>query len=112
MAQKIAVHIECDVPEGHKGDVETVSFGYDGDTYELELCSKHRVPLEKVMDALVPLSRRVSLSGRRSASKSRRPAATREQSTAIRAWAKENGIKVSERGRIPATVIAQYQAAR
>lgn len=112
MAQKIAVQIECDVPEAHKGDVETVSFGYNGGTYELELCAKHRAPLEKVMDVLMPLSRRGRLSGRRSATKSRRPAGAREQSTAIRAWAQQNGIKVSERGRIPATVIAKYQAAR
>ena len=56
MAQKIAVQIECDVPEAHKGDVETVSFGYNGDTYELELCAKHRAPLNKLMDTLVPLA--------------------------------------------------------
>jgi Lsr2 len=110
MAQKITVQVECDVPEAHKGDVETVSFGYYGDTYELDLCSKHRAPLDKLMNALVPLSRRVTISGRRAGAKSRRTAGARVQSTAIRAWAHDNGIKVSERGRIPASVIAQFNA--
>jgi len=43
----------------------------------------------------------------------RRPHAStsRQRSSDIRAWAKEQGITVSDRGRIPATVVAQYQAA-
>jgi len=40
-----------------------------------------------------------------------RTAANRQHSGDIRAWAKEHGVAVSERGRIPATVIEQYHAA-
>lgn len=110
MAQKITVQVECDMPGAHKGDVGTVTFGYHGDTYELDLCSKHRAPLDKLMNALVPLSKRVTRSSRRTGAKSRRTAGAREQSMAIRAWAHDNGIKVSERGRIPASVTAQFNA--
>jgi hypothetical protein len=48
-------------------------------------------------------------------SQSRRPgraAASRKRSGEIRAWAKDHGIAVSERGRIPAGVVKQYQAAK
>ena len=37
--------------------------------------------------------------------------ASRQRSGDIRAWAKEHGISVSERGRIPASVVQQYQTA-
>jgi hypothetical protein len=40
-----------------------------------------------------------------------RTAASRQRSGDIRAWAKDHGIAVSERGRIPASVVEQYQAA-
>jgi hypothetical protein len=40
-----------------------------------------------------------------------RTAASRQRSGEVRAWAKENGIAVSERGRIPASVVEQYYAA-
>ena len=35
----------------------------------------------------------------------------RERSADIWAWAKDQGIAVSERGRIPASVVEQYEAA-
>ncbi|HAM13781.1 MAG TPA: hypothetical protein DCO91_10820, partial [Microbacterium sp.] len=31
--------------------------------------------------------------------------------SAVRAWAKENGYSVSERGRVPASVLEAYNAA-
>jgi hypothetical protein len=40
----------------------------------------------------------------------RRTAAHRQRSADIRAWAKRSGIEVSDRGRIPAQVIAKYDA--
>jgi hypothetical protein len=39
------------------------------------------------------------------------PAAARQQSVDIRAWAKAHGIEISERGRISGAVIEQYEAA-
>jgi hypothetical protein len=40
-----------------------------------------------------------------------RTSSSRERSGGIRAWAKDQGIKVSERGRIPASIIEQYENA-
>jgi hypothetical protein len=48
-------------------------------------------------------------------SRSRRPGrtvASRRRSGDIRAWANDHGITVSARGRIPATVVEQYHAAK
>jgi len=41
----------------------------------------------------------------------KRTAATRERSSGIRAWAKDQGVAVRNRGPVPASVIAQYEAA-
>lgn len=40
-----------------------------------------------------------------------RMSAARRDSGAVRAWAKEHGIQISERGRIPASVTERYEAA-
>lgn len=47
----------------------------------------------------------------RTAQAPKRTAATRERSSGIRAWAKDQGIAVSDRGPLPASVIEQYEAA-
>jgi len=111
MAQRVVVHLGCDLEDGKASEtVQTVSFGFQGNRYELELCSRHRATLDKLMNAVVPYSRRLSPSSRRSATKSRtRPASQRDQSAAIREWAQENGIKVSGRGRIPAHVSTAFE---
>jgi hypothetical protein len=49
--------------------------------------------------------------GRGPARRAGRTAAGRQRSGDIRAWAREHGIAVSERGRIPVSVVEQYQAA-
>jgi hypothetical protein len=38
----------------------------------------------------------------------RRPSIDREQNQAIRDWARKRGMKVSDRGRIPAEVLEAY----
>jgi hypothetical protein len=107
MAQRVVIELACDVDEQSSADVKTVSFGYQGENYELELCAQHQKPLDKVMTQLVPHSRRVTA---RRSTRGRRPASSRQESTEIRTWAKANGIKVSDRGRIAADVLAQYHA--
>jgi hypothetical protein len=49
--------------------------------------------------------------GRAPGRRAGRTASTRQRSGDIRAWAKEHGLAVSERGRIPASVVEQYHAA-
>ncbi len=90
-------------------NAEAVSFGLGGVTYEVDLGKKNRAKLEKAFAPFVEAGRRVpSGKGRRAASRATGSSADR---TAVRAWARTAGLKVSERGRISADIIRQYEAA-
>jgi hypothetical protein len=106
MAQKVKVTVVCDLP--HDGEVEgqeTVQFSFDGNAYEIDLCSKHAKELrEKVGQYADHAS---AGGGRR---RRQRTGPGRERSGEIRAWAQDRGYKVSQRGRIPATIIQEYEA--
>jgi hypothetical protein len=97
--------------------VETVSFGLDGASYEIDLNAENAAALRDALSTWVGHARRSG--GRRAGSgAAARPRAARSASSsangdtaAIRAWAKENGHEVSERGRISSTVLEAYKAA-
>jgi Lsr2 len=108
MVQKTVVTVVCDLPhDGEVGGKETVAFSFDGTAYEIDVCSAHARELHDSFSAYAEHARRVS-SGRRRRS---RTGPGRERSAEIRAWARQRGHKVSERGRIPATIIQEYEAA-
>lgn len=86
----------------------TVMFGIDGVTYEIDLSERNRARLDRELAPYVSAGRRVSR-GRRRAS-SGRQIGPRADRAAVRAWAKENGLQISERGRISAEVISKYEA--
>lgn len=110
MAQRVIVQLDCDMDNKSGADVETVAFSFQGTNYELELCAKHRKNLHAALSDLVGSARRVSAT-RRSPAKARQPRASQhEENAEIRAWATANGLKVSERGRIAADVIEQFNA--
>ena len=110
MAQRVVVQLGCDMDNKSGADVETVTFGFQGTNYELELCAKHRKNLDAMLNDLAGSARKVSAT-RRSVAKARQPRASqREENAEIRAWATANGLKVSERGRIAADVIEQFRA--
>src|SRR5919198_37987 len=101
MAQRVQVVLEDDL-DGGKAD-ETVTFGLDGTTYEIDLSKKNAAKLRDALSGYVGSARRVS--GRRGgAGRGRGRGRSASDSADIRAWAKENGYEVSERGRIPAEV--------
>jgi hypothetical protein len=109
MASKTLVILEDDL-DGGAAD-ETVSFSLDGVAYEIDLSSKNAGKLRDALAAYVGSARRVG--GRaargRAAGKSARGGAV--NTSEIRDWARAKGLDVSERGRIPATIIEQYNAA-
>ena len=111
VAQKVQVVIECDICEGGKPGSETIGFGVDGSSYEIDLCDKHGKQLRDSMATYVAAGRRVTggnRGGRRGAS---RGAGDRQRTQEIRAWARKKGIKVSERGRLSSDIVSQYEAA-
>ncbi|KHL19285.1 Lsr2 protein [Mumia flava] len=109
MAQKIQVILVDDV-DGGDAD-ESISFALDGVSYEIDLSTKNA---QKMRDALAPYiaeARRVG--GRRRSGSSRRGKASAGAGSAadVRAWARENGYEVSDRGRVPEEIRAAYDAA-
>lgn len=87
---------------------ETLTFGLDGSTYEIDLCTKHA---KQMRDALAPFIEAGRRQSNRGASRRRSGGGVhRERTQAIRAWAKSKGIKVSERGRLSADIVAKYEA--
>src|SRR6266487_2849039 len=106
MAQKITVALEDDL-DGGPAD-ETVRFGLDGAEYEIDLSKKNAAAFRRQLAPFIEHARRAGRGQRR---RPGRTASSRERSADIRAWAKEQGITVSERGRISASVAEQYDAA-
>ena len=119
MAQKVQVMLVCDLHEDEVEGVETVAFGLDGSSYEVDACEEHAAELRDAFARFVGSARRAgrpaSSTGPRRASRgTSRPAAAgsdRERVQAIREWARKNGHTVSERGRLSATVMEAYEKA-
>lgn len=88
--------------------VETVTFGLDGVSYEIDLSEENAERLRESLAEFVAASRK---SGKKRAGRGQAAAASRSQSSEIRAWALENGIEINKRGRISAEIVAQYEAA-
>ena len=107
MASIVSVVVTDDL-DGSEG-AETVAFGLDGVTYEIDLAGKNRAKLEKAIAPYIGAARRVSRRRPRAAS-TRQPGG-RVDRAAVRVWAKEQGLKVSERGRISADLMERYEAA-
>jgi hypothetical protein len=107
MVTKMSVTISDDLDGS--GDAEPVSFGLDGTSYEVDLGAKNRAKLEKALAPFIDAGRRLPTgAGRRRPSRASGPSV---DNAGIRAWAKAAGLQVSERGRISADVIRQYEAA-
>ncbi len=112
MAQKVHIVLEDDLDGG--GATETVTFGLDGTTYEIDLNDENAAALRDALASYVGHARKVG-SGRRparrssSAGSSAAPNGTSAKE--VREWARSNGHTVPDRGRIPADVREAYDAA-
>jgi len=106
MATKVTITLEDDLTGGPAD--QTLRFAVDGTEYEIDLSKKNARAFRKQLAPFLEHARKAGRGQRRPAA---RAASGREHSGDIRAWAKAQGIAVSERGRIPASVAEQYQAA-
>jgi hypothetical protein len=107
MAQKVSVTLVDDL-SGDKAD-ETVEFGLGGTSYEIDLSLPNAQELRNILKPYIEKARKVTGTGRKPSRP--RPASDEERNKKIRAWAKEQGLKISERGRVPAEIAAKYEAA-
>lgn len=105
MAQRTQILYVDDI-DGSEAE-GTVRFGLDGAEYEIDLNKKHSAQFTKAIRPYIDAARKVS-SSRRPARGSR-PA--RHNQSDVRAWARSQGLKISDRGRIPADVLARYESA-
>ncbi|EIC07498.1 hypothetical protein HMPREF1529_01804 [Microbacterium sp. oral taxon 186 str. F0373] len=115
MARKI-VHQLVDDLDGtvlEVGDGETVLFSLDGTAYEIDLTTDNAAALRDVLAPYVAAARSVSsrsAAPRRTGTRGQRRSQQRDYGP-IREWAAKNGFTVSERGRVPASVLEAYDAA-
>ncbi|MGH9066262.1 MAG: histone-like nucleoid-structuring protein Lsr2 [Acidimicrobiales bacterium] len=119
MAKNVKVVVTCDINENDDThDVAVAHFGFGGQSYELDLCEDHLAELEESFRPYVTLGRKSSTQRTRRASTGTRrrqhpakPAATEGGPAAMRAWARQNGLAVSDRGRVSGAVQEAYAAA-
>lgn len=116
MAQKVIVELVDDLDGTASEDISTVSFSLDGADYEIDLNEANAENLRSTLDAYVTAARRtggrIKRGGNSPTKSPSRPAASREQTKAIRDWARSNGFDIAERGRIPTDVISAYEQAQ
>ena len=106
MAQQVSVTITCDIC-GSTRDAQTHTLSLDGQAREIDLCGKDSRALAKVAGKYVPYARKV----RRARATGRRTITDRQHSANVREWAKGQGFKISDRGRIPESVEREFAAA-
>jgi Lsr2 len=105
MAQRVQVILEDDL-HGGPAD-ETVRFAYDGTQYEIDLSSENAQALRSALGKYIEHARRASAAHRQI-----RGGRKRADTSAVREWAKAHGKEVNDRGRIPASVMKEYEAAQ
>jgi hypothetical protein len=118
MAQKVQVIKTDDLEDDDVAADETISFALDGTNYEIDLSERNAAQLRDAFSRYVQAARKVGRGGGGGrASGGGRSRATgggrmdREQAGAIRDWARKNGHNVSDRGRIPSSVVEAYESA-
>lgn len=115
------VHLEryCDLVDEPKHDgeetIETVAFMFDSATREIDLCAKHRTAFIKANELYLAASRKAVGNNVRSirsrTARGGSAAVSERNPSAVRTWAKEQGIEVNEKGRVPEAIFQQYEAA-
>ncbi|NED98862.1 histone-like nucleoid-structuring protein Lsr2 [Phytoactinopolyspora halotolerans] len=112
MAQKVQVILLDDLDGGEAE--ETVSFGLDGTNYEIDLSKKNAAKLRDAISPFIASARKAGGSRRSRGGRGGRSSGGRSSAdtAAVREWAREQGLKVSDRGRIPADILEKYEASR
>ena len=112
MAQKVQVLLVDDL-EGGEAD-ETVTFALDGVAYEIDLTTENANKLRDLLNPYTDKGRKQSSRGagaRRGAVKAQRQVGSDPDTAKVRAWARENGKAINDRGRIPSEILREYKEA-
>ncbi|MEV0705862.1 Lsr2 family protein [Saccharopolyspora sp. NPDC050389] len=113
MAQKVTVQLVDDI-DGTPAEA-TVEFGLDGVGYAIDLSQDNAADLRGTLTPYVEHARRVGgrkhTTAKAVTTAAPQHAASKERNQAIRAWAREQGEQVSDRGRIPTEIVEAYDKA-
>jgi hypothetical protein len=111
MAQQTTVRFVDDLDGSEASG--TVEFAFEGRRYEIDLSDENAEKLRSALSPFVDAARKVGGRGRgrRQATEPRSARSSREDTAAIRQWAREHGHKISDRGRIPKSVLDAYKGA-
>lgn len=112
MAQKVLVQLVDDIDGQSGDDVSTIQFGLDGVTYEIDLNESNAERLRGDLSDYVSAARRVGGRIKRGTKPQPGGSNTSGEAGLIREWARVNGFRVSDRGRIPDNVIEAYREAQ
>jgi len=107
MAQQIQTLFIDDI-DGGKAE-GTVRFALDGTDFEIDLSTAHSDELRNALATYISHARKVGSTARRA--RTRRAGGDVVNTAQVRTWARENGFDIKDRGRVPANVVAKYQAA-
>jgi hypothetical protein len=107
MAQKVHITLEDDLDGGDA--TETVAFALDGRAYEIDLNDKNAKALRDALAKYIAVSRRAG--GRAGGSKAKTRTQVGTSAREIRDWARSEGHKVPDRGRIPSDIREAFEAA-
>lgn len=109
MAQRVVVLLEDDLDgtEIAEGKGETVSFALDGHAYEIDLKTQNAKNLRKALEPYVAVASRV---GKKTGTRGKKTQVGPDAKV-VKAWARENGWEVAERGRVSAEVRQAYEEA-
>jgi hypothetical protein len=113
MAKQIVTLLTDDLDGTEAGS--TIDFGLDGVNYTIDLSDKNAGKLRKLFDPYLAVAARAgrSTTGRIAARSAPAPSrSNRDQNQAIREWAGKNGYAVSERGRIPSSIVEAFHSKR
>lgn len=114
MAQRVRIELTDDLLDDGTPADETLTFALDGVTYEIDLSADNATKLRDALSSWIGVARRVSgrkQVGRRGGSAARSAGNGAASANEIRAWAREQGMQVSERGRVRDEIRAAYEAA-
>ena len=88
---------------------QTVRFAFNGASYEIDLTRAHFEEFAEAIQPYIKVGRKTGSTRRRGNAGN---PAQRLETAKIRAWAKEEGYELSERGRIPASIVEDYRKAQ
>ena len=109
MAQKVNIVLVDDIDQS--AAAETVTFGLDGTTYEIDLSEKNAAGLRDALAPYLAHARKATGAARRGRRAAAKPSSSGASARDIREWARGHGYEVPDRGRVSAEVRSAYEAA-